>query len=56
VPLSQRLEALFGPPSGLPMSEATRLDSPSVGIVLPTSSAAAASAATATPPTPHKAR
>jgi len=42
------LGALFGwgePPTGQPMSAATRLDSPSIGIPLPTAAAASAAAA-----------
>ncbi|MDZ7589953.1 MAG: hypothetical protein U5L05_04510 [Rubrivivax sp.] len=42
---AERLRALVGPPSGVPMNQATRLDSPDLGIVLPTGTASAASGA-----------
>lgn len=41
-----RLGTLFEAPSGRPMNQATRLDSPSLGIPVPTASSRAASAAT----------
>lgn len=43
--VAERLRAVLGPPSGVPMNQATRLDSPDRGIVLPTGTAAAASGA-----------
>jgi 2-oxoglutarate dehydrogenase E2 component (dihydrolipoamide succinyltransferase) len=43
--VAERLRAVLGPPSGVPMNQATRLDSPDQGIVLPTGTAAAASGA-----------
>lgn len=42
---ADRMRALLGPPSGVPMNQATRMDSPDLGIVLPTGTAAAASGA-----------
>ncbi|HRC39202.1 MAG TPA: hypothetical protein PK420_14105, partial [Rubrivivax sp.] len=43
--VAERLRAVLGPPSGVPMNQASRLDSPDRGIVLPTGTAAAASGA-----------
>jgi hypothetical protein len=43
--VAERLRAVLGPPSGVPMNQATRMDSPDIGIVLPTGTAAAASGA-----------
>lgn len=43
--VAERMRAVLGPPSGVPMNQATRLDSPDQGIVLPTGTAAAASGA-----------
>jgi len=43
--VTERLRAVLGPPSGVPMNQATRLDSPDRGIVLPTGTPAAASGA-----------
>jgi len=43
--VAERLRAVLGPPSGVPMNQATRLDSPDRGIVLPTGAATAASGA-----------
>jgi hypothetical protein len=43
--VAERLRAVLGPPSGVPMNQAARLDSPDRGIVLPTGPAATASGA-----------
>jgi hypothetical protein len=45
--VAERLRAVLGPPSGVPMNQATRLDSPDHGIVLPTGSTAAAASGAA---------
>lgn len=37
--VAERLRALLGPASGVPMNQAARLDSPDLGIVLPTGAA-----------------